>query len=60
MASASTDVPAWLRVVVWSLALGLAVLGAALALAAASWWPLVAFLGLAIPLLPMSATRSRR
>ncbi|MDY0828316.1 hypothetical protein SK224_04160 [Microbacterium sp. BG28] len=54
MASASTDVPAWLRVVVWSLALGLAVLGVALALTAASWWPLVAFLGLAIPLLPIS------
>ncbi|QCQ17398.1 hypothetical protein [Microbacterium sp. RG1] len=54
MASASTDVPAWLRVVVWSLALGLAVLGVALALAAASWWPLVALLGLAIPLLPIS------
>ncbi|WP_344226700.1 hypothetical protein [Microbacterium binotii] len=60
MASASTDVPVWLRVVVWSLALGLAAVGAALALAAASWWPLVAFLGLAIPLLPTSATRSRR
>ncbi|GAB3150148.1 hypothetical protein GCM10027058_13900 [Microbacterium neimengense] len=60
MAFASPDVPVWLDAAVWSLALGLAVLGIALALVAASWWPLVAFLGLAVPLLPISAARSRR
>jgi len=60
MVSASTDAPAWLRVAVWSFALALVVLGVVLALAAASWWPLVALLGLAVPLLPASATRSRR
>ncbi|MDR6200015.1 hypothetical protein QE374_001924 [Microbacterium sp. SORGH_AS428] len=53
MDAVSPAVPAWLRVVVWSLALELAVLGVALALAAASWWPLVALLGLAVPLLPI-------
>lgn len=54
MDAVSPDVHAWLRVAVWSLVLGLAMLGVALALVAASWWPLVALLGLAVPLLPIS------
>jgi uncharacterized membrane protein len=52
--------PTWLRVVVWSIAIGLAIVGIALAVVSSSFWPLIAFAGLAVPMMPIGSMRSSR
>ncbi|WP_394279915.1 hypothetical protein [Microbacterium sp.] len=53
-------VPAWLKVVMWSIAIGLAIVGIVWAVASSSFWPLIAFAGLAVPMMPIGSTRSSR
>lgn len=53
-------VPTWLKVVVWSIAIGLAILGIVLAIVASSFWPLITFAGLAVPMMPIELPSSRR
>lgn len=53
-------VPAWLKVVVWSIAISLAIVGIVLAVASSSFWPLIAFAGLAVPMMPIGSMRSSR
>ncbi|WP_431798576.1 hypothetical protein [Microbacterium kunmingense] len=57
MASARDAVPRGLRVTVWTLALCFAVLGVVLFLVTGSGWPLVAFLGVAVPMVPLGRRR---
>lgn len=49
--------PRWVPVVVWSIALTLAAVGIVVAIVTSSVWPLVAFAGLAIPMLPIGGRR---
>ncbi len=56
----SSAVPAWVRVVVWSIAIGLAVLGVVLAIVSSSLWPLIAFAGLALPMFPIGTPRTSK
>lgn len=53
----SDTVPTWLRSTLWALAGLITVVGVVVASATASFWPLIAIAGLAIPLMPL---RSRR
>lgn len=53
-----TGPPRWVTVVVWSIALSLAAVGIVLAIVTSSLWPLLAFAGLAIPMLPIGGRRS--
>lgn len=48
-----TDVPVWLRTVVWSIAIGLAIVGIVLAVVSGNIWSLIAFAGLALPMVPV-------
>ncbi|HOA86173.1 MAG TPA: hypothetical protein PKH61_02065 [Microbacteriaceae bacterium] len=52
--------PAWLLALVWSIAIVLAFVGTVLAIASGSVWPLVAFAGLAVPMMPIGSRRSSR
>lgn len=54
----SARVPGWVRVVVWIIAIGLAVLGVVVAIASSSFWPLIAFAGLALPMFPVGTFRA--
>lgn len=49
--------PRWVPIVVWSIALSLAAVGVVLAIVTSSLWPLLAFAGLAIPMLPIGGRR---
>lgn len=53
-------VPAWVNAVVWSIAIGLAIVGIVLAAVSSSFWPLIAFAGLAVPMMPIGSMRSSR
>ncbi|MBD7957117.1 hypothetical protein H9651_05670 [Microbacterium sp. Sa4CUA7] len=48
---------AWLSAAVWSLAIGVAVVGVVLAVVLSSFWPLLAFAGLAVPMMPVGVRR---
>lgn len=50
-------IPTWLRVVVWSVAIVLALVGMVLAVVSSSFWPLIAFAGLAVPIGSMRPLR---
>lgn len=45
--------------VAWIVAASFAAVGTVVAIAVASWWPLVAFLGFALPLIPVGSARGR-
>ncbi|WP_109208621.1 MULTISPECIES: hypothetical protein [Microbacterium] len=60
MDSGSRVVPVWVKATTWSVAIGVAALGVVLSVALSSVWPLVAFLGLALPMVPVRASRSAR
>jgi len=55
-----STVPTWLRVLVWSIAIALAIVGIVLAVVSSSFWPLIAFAGLAVPMMPIGSMRSSR
>lgn len=55
-----STVPTWLRVLVWSIAIALAIVGIVLAVVSSSFWPLIAFAGLAVPMMPIGSVRSSR
>ncbi|MFC3274494.1 hypothetical protein ACFOE1_09315 [Agromyces mediolanus] len=59
-AAKQAPVPSWSIVVSWSFAVGLAILGIVLAVVSNSFWPLIAFAGLAIPMTPVGSWRSSR
>jgi hypothetical protein len=54
----AAGVPRWVKVVVWSIVVSLAVLGIVLAIVSNSFWPLIAFAGLAIPMLPLTSPQT--
>ena len=51
--------PTGVKVVMWALAIGVAAVGIVAAVASGSWWPLIAFAGLFLPMLPIASPRSR-
>ena len=54
------EVPTWVKVTVWSIAIGLAVLGVVLAVVSSSFLPLIMFAGLAVPMMPIGSLRPSR
>ncbi|QEV99156.1 hypothetical protein F6J84_02835 [Microbacterium caowuchunii] len=60
MNGSRAGVPMWLRAVTWVLAIGLAILGIVLAVVTGSFWPLLAFAGLALPMIPVGTSRTTR
>ena len=51
-------VPVWLRAALWSIAIGLTLVGIIAAAASSSAWPLLAVAGLALPILPLGTPRT--
>jgi hypothetical protein len=60
MSSRSDEVRMWVKATVWSLAITFAVAGVVLSVVLGSLWPLVAFSGLAVPMIPVTASRRAR
>ncbi|MFC8680667.1 hypothetical protein ACFT30_04030 [Microbacterium ureisolvens] len=60
MDSGSRAVPVWVKATTWSVAIGVAALGVVLSVVLSSVWPLVAFLGLALPMMPVRESRPAR
>ncbi|MEV7692854.1 hypothetical protein AB0N73_05930 [Microbacterium sp. NPDC089189] len=58
--SSATAVPLWLTRVVWSFAIGIALLGIVVAIASSSFWPLICIAGLVLPLFPIGTPRTTR
>lgn len=59
----SATIAFWFKVTFWSIAITLAALGIVLSVMSATWWPLLFFAALALPLFPIAtpmAMRSRK
>ncbi|KZE89255.1 hypothetical protein [Microbacterium sp. TNHR37B] len=54
-----TDRPWWIAVTLWVLAVAVAAVGVAVAIASSSVWPLVAFAGLFLPMIPVGRRQRR-
>lgn len=60
MSARTSSVPLGVRIAVWSLAAAIAATGLALSIVSGSALPLVAFAGLALPMIPVGTPRTAR